>query len=413
LNYFVVFWESDFIEKLAEEINEKSGAISVDKIPEKLEKKIIQKICDIYKIKEDELLEDLDEKNIITRSNAFKDNGYEYIKKTYPLVFDGVGKDKLRKATEQKRKVKIRKENFSKLKELWEKLNQKVIFQYKIENEKLFKNMFVDFLEKYAYDLKPQEILNKIKTIKSENNQTNIYEEIIINKDEIEEMTTMTYSTFLKELAKALNINLKTIHESFKVSNININKYLNVSTIRTLKQKFEEYLLYNAIDKFGIEYKKITSSIHPTSLTNERGQEKEEIDASEVGIHYSEEQVSPKYLFEELYYDSDLEMKNIKDTIDDVIVFTKIPKNSIRIPVAGGKSYSPDFAYVINFKDGEKKLFFIVETKNTSENALRKAEEQKIKHAQKFFGDTINIQFKTQFESTEIREIIENIIDKN
>jgi type III restriction enzyme len=226
-------------------------------------------------------------------------------------------------------------------------------------------------------------------------------------------MTTMTYSTFLKELAKSLNINLKTIHESFKASEVNVNRYLNAFTIRILKQKFEEYLLYNAIDKFGIEYKKITSSIHPTSLTNERGQEKEEIDASEVGIHFSEEQVSPKYLFDELYYDSDLEMKNIKNTIDDVIVFTKIPKNSIRIPVAGGKSYSPDFAYVINFKDGEKKLFFIVETKNANENALRKVEEQKIKHAQKFFGDTINIQFKTQFESTEIREIIENIIDNN
>jgi type III restriction enzyme len=413
LNYFVDFWESDFIEKLADEINEKSGAISIDKIPEKLEKKTIEKICDVYKINEDELLEKLDKENIITRSNTFKNNGYEYIKKTYPLVFDGVSKDKVRNVKEQKRKVKIRKENFSKLKELWEKLNQKVIFQYKIENENIFKDIFIDFLQKYVYDLKPQEILNKTKTIKSENNQANIYEEIIINKDEIEEMTTMTYSTFLKELAKSLNINLKTIHESFKASEVNVNRYLNAFTIRILKQKFEEYLLYNAIDKFGIEYKKITSSIHPTSLTNERGQEKEEIDASEVGIHFSEEQVSPKYLFDELYYDSDLEMKNIKNTIDDVIVFTKIPKNSIRIPVAGGKSYSPDFAYVINFKDGEKKLFFIVETKNANENALRKVEEQKIKHAQKFFGDTINIQFKTQFESTEIREIIENIIDNN
>ncbi len=32
--------------------------------------------------------------------------------------------------------------------------------------------------------------------------------------------------------------------------------------------------------------------------------------------------------------------------------------------IAGGKSYSPDFAYVIDYNDGKKKLNFIIETKN-------------------------------------------------
>ena len=49
------------------------------------------------------------------------------------------------------------------------------------------------------------------------------------------------------------------------------------------------------------------------------------------------------------YYDNELEKENITQEINEVVVFTKIPKNSIKIPVAGGKSYSPDFAYVINF----------------------------------------------------------------
>lgn len=75
----------------------------------------------------------------------------------------------------------------------------------------------------------------------------------------------------------------------------------------------------------------------------------------------------------------------------------------------GGKSYSPDFAYVIHFEDGEKKLFFIVETKNIENDQLRNEEKQKIKHAKTFFGNTVKIQFRTQFESTQMIDLIREI----
>jgi len=60
----------------------------------------------------------------------------------------------------------------------------------------------------------------------------------------------MKYSDFLKQLSKVLNINLKTIHTCFIESNIDINKILNQSVIRIIKQKFDNYLMYNAIEKF-------------------------------------------------------------------------------------------------------------------------------------------------------------------
>ena len=128
----------------------------------------------------------------------------------------------------------------------------------------------------------------------------------------------------------------------------------------------------NAIDKFSIEYKKVSNNIHPTKLTDEKGNVLREISASDIGVLFSDEDVAKTYFFDELYYDSYLEKTNIKTDIKEVIVFTKIPKNSIKIPVAGGKSYSPDFAYVLKFKDGEQKLHFIVETKNVkSEEGLK------------------------------------------
>lgn len=106
----------------------------------------------------------------------------------------------------------------------------------------------------------------------------------------------------------------------------------------------------------------------------------------------------------------DLEKTNIQTEIEQVIVFTKIPKNSIKIPVAGGKSYSPDFAYVLKFKNGEQKLNFIVETKDVySKDGLRDEEKFKIKHAEQFFDGQVKIKFKTQFSNNKIVDLIHEI----
>jgi len=119
------------------------------------------------------------------------------------------------------------------------------------------------------------------------------------------------------------------------------------------------------------------------------------------------------YLFEEVFYDSELEKLNITDgEITSVAVFTKIPKNSIKIPVAGGYTYSPDFAYVVKTTEGDY-LNFIIETKNVdSKDHLRKEEEQKIKHAQELFNQiskSVKVEFKTQFANDAIYDLIRNL----
>jgi type III restriction enzyme len=183
--------------------------------------------------------------------------------------------------------------------------------------------------------------------------------------------------------------------------------------LRIFKQKFDNYLMQKALNKFSVEYQSVKSAIHPTKITNAEGEIENEIDASDVGIFFSDEKVAGRYLFEELFYDSELERENIKTEVDEVIVFTKIPKNSIKIPVAGGKSYSPDFAYVIKFKDGDKKLHFIVETKNADEEGLRSEERQKIKHAEKFFGRNLEVKFETQFNNDKIVNLIQEAYSQN
>ncbi|MCZ2393026.1 MAG: type III restriction-modification system endonuclease [Chitinophagales bacterium] len=410
LNYFVDFTESDFVDKLVSEINQKSGAISIEQVPDKLTEQMIKKICELYETTEDELLEVLDTNNVITRTNSFKTGGFDFIKQNYSRIFEGVNSNKVRKATDPKKKVVVRTEKYQELKDLWEKLNEKVILEYKFDNEANFKTLFTEFLKAQKDNFTSDGINERISKVEIKDNKAIASEPESIYNRKTSTISILKYSDFLKELSKILNINITTLHQSIIDAGTDINKYLNQTTLRVIKQNFDFFLMTQAFDKYSIEYKKVSNSIHPTKLTDEKGNVLREISASDVGVLFSDEDVADSYFFEELYYDSDLEKTNIKTEIKEVIVFTKIPKNSIKIPVAGGKSYSPDFAYVLKFKDGEQKLNFIVETKDVnSKDGLRDEEKFKIKHAEKFFDGKVKIEFRTQFSNNKIVDLIKEI----
>lgn len=411
LNYFVDFTESDFVDKLVNEINQKSGAISIEEVPDKLSEQMIKKICELYETTEDELLEILDTNNVITRTNSFKTDGFDYIKKNYPRIFEGVNSNKVRKATDPKKKVVVRTEKYQELKNLWEKLNEKVILEYKFDNEASFKILFTEFLKAQKGNFASVGINERISKVEIKDNKAFANEPESVYNRKKATISTMKYSDFLKELSKMLNINIATLHQSIVETETDINNYLNQTTLRVIKQNFDFFLMSQAFDKYSIEYKKVSNSIHPTKLTDEKGNVLKEISASDVGVLFSDEDFADSYFFEELYYDSDLEKSNIETEIKEVIVFTKIPKNSIKIPVAGGKSYSPDFAYVLKFKDGEQTLNFIVETKDVnSKDGLRDEEKFKIKHAEKFFDGKVKIEFKTQFSNNKIVDLLQEIL---
>ena len=414
LNYFVDFTENDFVDKLVNEINQKSGAISIEEIPENLSDNMIKQIIEKYEFDNANILLQklIMEEKVIDFSRNFLDGGFDFIKQNYSQIFEGVSSNKVRKATDVKKKIVVRTEKYQALKDLWEKLNEKVILEYKFENEARFRTLFTDFLKTQKDNFTTEGIHERISKIEIKDNIAVANEPESVDNRKITTVSTMKYSDFLKELSKKLHLNLKTVHAAILNSEIDINQFLNQRTIRVIEEKFNFFLMSNAIDKFSIEYKKVSNNIHPTKLTDRNGNVREEISASDVGILFSNETVAQNYFFEGLYYDSDLEKTNIKTNIKEVIVFTKIPKNSIKIPVAGGKSYSPDFAYVLKFNDGGQKLHFIVETKNVSnQDGLRDEEKFKIKHAEKFFEGKVKIEFKTQFSNNKIIDLIKEIVD--
>lgn len=103
-----------------------------------------------------------------------------------------------------------------------------------------------------------------------------------------------------------------------------------------------------------------------------------------------------------------MEKENILEQIDRVTVYTKIPKRSVQIPVPGGLTYSPDFAYVVEGLYGKKSFNLIVETKDKTEGDLTQMEKSKLYLASHYFDD-INITFKRQMTNKKMIDIIKEI----
>ena len=412
LNYYVDFTESDFVDNLISEINQKSNNNWAEDSP-KLTQGMIDDITQEYGISEEQLLEELDRQNIINRSNDFRDEGYRKLQALYP-IHNMLNKGKIRNANTKQSKTTVRQGKYEELGALWESINQRVVLEYQADEKQfcqLLENYFKNNLEKFTV----QGLNTTTQKIKTDN--AIAYYQEVVNQNELLPISTMSYREFLTKLAITINVNINTVHKVFTnlKDTFNISDYANEQTVRIVKNEFNKYLLDNSIEEFSIGYKKISNTVHPTKLTNSKGEALSEINASDVGVLHNDDRVADNYLFEELFYDSLLEKDNILKDIKEVTVFTKIPKNSIKIPVVGGFSYSPDFAYMIKDKQGRQSLNLIVETKNKDKRNLYEDEKQKIRHAEEFFSsisNDISIKFETQFRGDKIIKMIENYLSE-
>ena len=66
----------------------------------------------------------------------------------------------------------------------------------------------------------------------------------------------------------------------------------------------------------------------------------------------------------------------------------------------------------MQFKNGSKKLYFIVETKDKEEKDLLPEEKLKIRFAEKLFDEKIKIKFRKQMRNKKIEALIKEIISE-
>ena len=415
LHYYVDFSEQDFIEKLTREINEKSG---VDFNPKVLDVNTIAAILKKYPdiVGEEALLESLYANGITTIKQEFKPGGFDKLKALYPLLFKGVKGNKISTSGKAKTKTTIRPGKYEELKALWETISQKAVLEYKFEGEQDFRRLFKNYLIAHKDQfVKSGSLTSQQRLVIEQDRATCRVERSLAS--EILPFRMMSYKAFVTALSKEVALSIHTLHGVFadllQEKVLDINPYMSLATLRAIKGGFKDYLMSQVFGQFQINYQKTTNRIHPTVFTCADGHLHASINAANVGQFSAEGKAESNYLYEEIFYDSDLELEDIKSHIQEIIVYAKIPKNSIRIPLVGGGSYSPDFAYVVKNTSGKSALNLIVESKGKKEISLSDEEKQKIKHAEQFFSGLaqgISVKFQKQLTGKNMVDVIKSVL---
>lgn len=408
LTYLIDYSERAFAEKLVSEINNDA------KVPNSL-KGLIGKVAKIRKIDENKLFGELLMAGLVDKEMNIIAGKREELVEKYPEFNTGLKPDKIIDATKGKSaKVKIRPERFNELKELWQKINQKYYLKLDEIPEEELKETILGILTAGVYD-KQIIYATERRTAKGENEVT--LKEEIVGYHVTEEV--LPYNEFLIKAGKATGVPIQIIHQAI-VEYSQVHKlerdFFNNITLQKIINAFQDWLETALLKRFS--YHKMGIEPQETALTDVNGNVREYIVQGNLGITKEENLTVPeKFLYDSFIYDSHKEKETIsKSNIDGVVVFGKIPRRSIQVPLYYGGTTSPDFMYVLKKKNGDYTVNFIVETKDVQrKSGLRDDEIMRIEAARVFFkaleADGLNVFFEKQMKDDDIVKMIKKLLE--
>lgn len=411
LNYIVDFTEADFAERLVEQINgeiPQAASIMEDKLAEAATK---------LGLTSDDLFDILYDKKYIDRKmNINMENREEFFSE-FPDFEIGLSTGKVKDRNKNKPKpVRIRKGAYNEIRELWEKINQRYLLFYDKDLDEDMESVVLAILET------PGVFTDVVMTSSRAVIQSDGAAMTLADKTGLQYVVSrpIPYNEFLLRIMRSTNIPIETTHRGMcqyvKKNGHLDSKYINENSVSVIVQKFNEWKNTNLQGRF--HYAKSETPVTSTALSYEDGSPREIISQGRIGTKIAPGTPSEKYLYDEFAYDSPLEQKNISTDIEEVIVYGKIPRNSIAIPTITGGMYSPDFMYVVRKESGEKELNIVVETKDVEDKTnIRGAEDAKIKCAKVFFDvlseDGYEVYFHDQLNNKQMAQIIKEVLRDN
>ncbi|HDA7427848.1 TPA: type III restriction-modification system endonuclease [Staphylococcus aureus] len=417
LSFLIGYDERDFAEKLIGEINSDVDVkLNEDKLTDEMINKIVKHRQQTQPDFNDEsLLEQLDEQNLINRKNEFKNDveidgmkksGFEWLLELYPEVnVPKLKADKVRDMNKKQPslKIKLNKENWNKLRYLWENLSRRYMLEFKKMNE----NELYFFIENLLNDdglFVKQQPERVHQSIESDDEGKQNIKESISEYNSRNEYIYMNYGKFLKQLVLKTKVPISIMHKNllsilkFKynsgerfLSELSLN-----NIIREFNKRFEEKYSQS------YEYKKLDFSATTTIYDSEISEFKDWVDANYLGTNVENNiQTEKRFLYERppVRYDSVTpELELLKRNYDkNVIVFGNLPKKAIQVPKYTGGTTTPDFIYMIETDEQDAK-YLIVETK--AEN-MRLGDKSIGEIQKKFFNTLDNLNIKYQLATSE------------
>ena len=408
LNYIVDFTEADFAQRLVDQINveiPQTSGITEERL-ESVAAKMGQTVDDLY--------DELYSKRYIDRHMNIRVETRAQFFEEYPLFRAGLSAGKVKDSNKDKPKpIKIRKAAYSEIKELWERINQRYLLFYDGDLNRGMESVVLSLLEKRGV-FTDVVMRSSRDIVSSDGEQMTTSSEAGV---QYEINRPIPYGIFLKRIMRTTNLPIVVLHNAMKAyvaTHGQVDpKYINENSVSAFCTEFQDWKIKNLQGRF--RYVKAASSCGTTALTYADGTPREEIAQGRIGTKLVPGTPSDKYLYDAFAYDSPLERANITTTIEKVVVYGKIPRNSIAIPTITGGMYSPDFMYVVKRASGEKEVNIVVETKDVEDKSvLRDSESAKIKCARVFFDilkqDGYTVYFRDQLNNKQMAQIINEVL---
>jgi type III restriction enzyme len=306
------------------------------------------------------------------------------------------------KDASKKKKVKLNKAVvYSKeFLELWDKIKYKTVFSIDFNSTELIRKTIVSIQEMDT--IEKVKIISSKEGITSFDRLTGVQVETLSKRLEDYVSIDHPLPDVITELQNRTNLTRKTIVailvECKRLEDFKNNPQKFIEEVTKIIQREMKLMLGD-----GVKYYKIgDESYYGVELFQ-----------NEELLAYLNDNATPseKSPFDYVIYDSDVEAGfAIRfESDENVKVYVKLPSwFKIETPVG---NYNPDWAAVIN-KDGEEKLYFVLETKGTNVEAYLRPEEQaKIRFARKHF-EAINSDVLFEGPESDVDEFLLKVSSK-
>lgn len=408
LTYLIDYTERSFAHSLVSEINS-DAATGIAPIKELL----LKVAAEIGKTESELFIELLQARLVDTDKNVIPGREEE-LYAAYPAFnTTGLKPDKILQGN-NKAKVGIRPERYAELKELWETINAKYYLRLDDLSENEIDSCIDAVLETEVYRPTVGRFAQDV-IVQGEQSGLEVHTETKNNFDATE---TLAYGEWLKLVRSQTALPIDRVHAGLVRRNAAEplpKDFFSKTTLKEFVAQFTEWMEQAFLERFS--YSRIDGIVGSTPLTDSYGVPLESIIQGNIGIHRDNKATVPdKFLYDAFIYDSPKEHNTIRDSkLDEVIVFGKIPRKSVRVPLYFGGTTSPDFMYLLKRDDGRLSLNFIVETKDVEKRSdMRESEQLKMEAAKRFFesmsSEAFDVTFQPQVKRDDIAVMIRQLL---
>lgn len=410
LTYLIDYTEESFANSLVSEINADTGgqAASV--------KELLPRVAAKLGKDETELFIELLQKGLVDSDKNIIEGKAEELFELYPQFAEDKLKPGKVVTDKKKARVGIRENRYSELKQLWEAVNAKYYLRLDDLTPAEISTCIDEILDEGIYKAQTARFAQDLLTTSEDGGLTTISS----TKETYAVDGSMPYGQWLRLAYTQTYLPISEIHAGLVRRNAKKklpSDFFNKATLGEFVAQFHGWMRREYVKRFS--YTRIDGPLGATALTDPDGQPLKTIAQGNVGVYRDNtSEVPEKFLYDAFVYDSPKEQTTIRDSVlDEVVVYGKIPRRSIQVPVYFGGTTSPDFMYVLKTADGKLSLSFIVETKDVDSKAdLRETEQLRIKAARKFFEsiseENINVQFSPQLKHDDIVTLIKQVVAK-